>query len=179
MLCVWGIAVMNWEALGAVGEILGSIAVLFTLVYLSFQVKHARSEFRNSIAQQRFDTHRSLTMEAVHNDDLAGIMNALEEAWSPEMDRLEELEEAANLTSVEKRKFREYQKAWHIYRVQTIAEIEQLSEDQRRAFDTTTGHLYSKGVTALWYKWTSKNLPFRDGKTYEYIDELVLRSEDT
>ena len=170
---------MNWEAIGAVGETLGSIAVLLTLVYLSFQVKHARSEFRHSIAQQRFDTHRSLTMAAVTSDDLARIMSALEEAWTPTMDRLEELEEAANLTAVEKKKFREYQKAWHIYRVQTIAEIEQLSKDQRRAFDITTGHLYNTGITALWYKWSTMNFPFRDGITYEYIDELILRSNDT
>jgi hypothetical protein len=30
---------MNWEAVGAVGEILGAIAVLVTLIYLATQIK--------------------------------------------------------------------------------------------------------------------------------------------
>ena len=32
---------MNWEAIGAVGEIVGAIAVVATLIYLAVQVRHA------------------------------------------------------------------------------------------------------------------------------------------
>ena len=32
---------MNWDALGAIGEIAGAAAVLVTLFYLALQVKHA------------------------------------------------------------------------------------------------------------------------------------------
>ena len=32
---------MNWDAVGAVGEILGALGVLLTLVYLAIQVRHA------------------------------------------------------------------------------------------------------------------------------------------
>ena len=32
---------MNWEALGAIGEILGASGVLVTLIYLAFQVRQA------------------------------------------------------------------------------------------------------------------------------------------
>ena len=34
---------MNWDAIGAVGQMLGSVAVLFTLGYLALQVKHVSS----------------------------------------------------------------------------------------------------------------------------------------
>jgi hypothetical protein len=34
---------MNWEAIGAVGEILGALAVVMTLGYLALQVRYARS----------------------------------------------------------------------------------------------------------------------------------------
>lgn len=37
---------MNWEAIGAVGEALGSIAVLVTLIYLAIQI-------RQNTAQQK------------------------------------------------------------------------------------------------------------------------------
>jgi len=33
---------MNWEAIGALGEVLGALAVFATLIYLALQVKHSR-----------------------------------------------------------------------------------------------------------------------------------------
>ena len=53
---------MNWEAIGALGEIFGALAVLVTLIYLSTQVK-----LTNKIS--RFDTSKNL-MEKF--DDLNG-----------------------------------------------------------------------------------------------------------
>ena len=38
---------MNWDEVGAIGQMLGSLAVFITLVYLSVQTRHARSESRN------------------------------------------------------------------------------------------------------------------------------------
>lgn len=46
---------MNWEAIGAVGEIIGAIAVVVTLAYLAVQVRNstkiARSATRQAIAE--------------------------------------------------------------------------------------------------------------------------------
>ena len=36
---------MNWEAIGAIGEILGAVAVVATLVFLSRQIKGASKQF--------------------------------------------------------------------------------------------------------------------------------------
>ena len=33
---------MNWDAIGAVGELVGALAVLVTLIYLAIQVRHTR-----------------------------------------------------------------------------------------------------------------------------------------
>ena len=41
---------MNWDAVGALGEVLGSIAVFLTL-YLAVRVRHARDQVRHSISQ--------------------------------------------------------------------------------------------------------------------------------
>jgi hypothetical protein len=30
---------MNWDAIGAIGEIVGALAVLITLIYLAMQIK--------------------------------------------------------------------------------------------------------------------------------------------
>lgn len=37
---------MNWEAIGAAGEVGGAIAVVATLVYLASQVRHAKTELQ-------------------------------------------------------------------------------------------------------------------------------------
>ena len=34
---------MNWEAIGAIGEVLGAFAVVMTLLYLAVQVKYAKN----------------------------------------------------------------------------------------------------------------------------------------
>ena len=50
---------MNWEAVGAVGEILGAATVVATLFYLARQVRHAtsvaRSAARQSISQMNVE----------------------------------------------------------------------------------------------------------------------------
>jgi len=44
---------MNWDAIGAIGQMLGSIAVLVTLIYLGVQLRHVRAETRRSMNQGR------------------------------------------------------------------------------------------------------------------------------
>ena len=34
---------MNWDAMGAIGEIIGSMAVILTIVYLSMQIRQTTS----------------------------------------------------------------------------------------------------------------------------------------
>jgi hypothetical protein len=53
---------MNWEAIGAVGELIGSLAVLVTLVYLARQITHAREDVGRSINQSRAETVRQLLL---------------------------------------------------------------------------------------------------------------------
>ena len=51
---------MNWDAIGAVGEVAGAAAVLVTLFYLALQVKHAttaaRASTRQAVAQMNVDS---------------------------------------------------------------------------------------------------------------------------
>lgn len=51
---------MNWEAIGAVGEVLGSIAVIGSIFYLAVQVRHAagvaKASSQQFAAQMSIDT---------------------------------------------------------------------------------------------------------------------------
>ncbi|MEM7099014.1 MAG: hypothetical protein AAF541_12205 [Pseudomonadota bacterium] len=48
---------MNWDAIGAVGEVLGAVGVIVTLVYLALQIRQnsltTRAEIRQSLAEQQ------------------------------------------------------------------------------------------------------------------------------
>ncbi len=75
---------MNWEAIGAVGEILGALAVVSSLVYLASQIRvqnrearvasvhDAAEAYRTTIASLQEPEMADLYIEAiVHFDDLA------------------------------------------------------------------------------------------------------------
>jgi len=48
---------MNWEAVGAVGEILGAIAVLITLGYLAVQIRQNTRAMKTSALSSLHDVH--------------------------------------------------------------------------------------------------------------------------
>jgi hypothetical protein len=48
---------MNWEAIGAVGEVLGAATVLITLGYLAVQIRHSNQALQNSALGTTLDFH--------------------------------------------------------------------------------------------------------------------------
>ena len=63
---------MNWDAIGAVGEMLGAIAVFVTLGYLAVQVKRARPEARRALRQGRTEAVRNV-MALQNAEDMTRI----------------------------------------------------------------------------------------------------------
>ena len=51
---------MNWEAVGAVGDLIGGIAVLVTLIYLAVQLKQTQKMLKGQAAQARTELGISL-----------------------------------------------------------------------------------------------------------------------
>ena len=62
---------MNWEAIGAVGEVLGAFAVVLTLVYLAVQIRQNTSSTRTSTYSDTTDGwHNYLQSQSVADIDL-------------------------------------------------------------------------------------------------------------
>ena len=85
---------MNWDAIGAIGELVGAMAVVMTLAYLAIQIKQGtratRAQTRSMLTQQLLEFHKnnllahtstdiilkrltdaeSLTPAEIHFDDL-------------------------------------------------------------------------------------------------------------
>ena len=61
---------MNWDALGAIGEIVGAVTVIGTIVYLAIQVKHARTATLDQNRLTRTTAIRELILTMVTNEEL-------------------------------------------------------------------------------------------------------------
>ena len=61
---------MNWDAIGAVGEILGAFAVVATLVYLASQVRYEKTAAADANRLERAAGVRDLLLEMTRNDKL-------------------------------------------------------------------------------------------------------------
>ena len=90
---------MNWDAIGAVGEIVGALAVVGTLAYLAVQIRHNTAMTRASIRQARVDWSLEWATAVANSEYLPAIYVKL----------LEEQE----LTPEEHVRWVGVQQAWH------------------------------------------------------------------
>jgi hypothetical protein len=61
---------MNWEAIGAIGEILGALAVVASLVYLAIQIKQSSRIERSRAFQEIFATYDANNHEMFGADNV-------------------------------------------------------------------------------------------------------------
>ena len=70
---------MNWDAIGALGELVGATAVVFSLIYLSVQIRHSSNTSQDSATRDIFIaiTAHLGVMSEPHNKDvlLKGLLD--------------------------------------------------------------------------------------------------------
>jgi len=64
---------MNWDAIGAVGELLGAIAVVVTLAYLAVQIRQNTSAVKASSHHAITDSFNSISVRIFQDPDVARI----------------------------------------------------------------------------------------------------------
>jgi hypothetical protein len=65
---------MNWEAIGAVGEVIGAVAVLVTLLYLSTQIRQANEISRYNGAKEVINQFNVLNAMVANNHSLRACL---------------------------------------------------------------------------------------------------------
>ncbi len=65
---------MNWEAIGAIGEILGATAVLVTLLYLAAQIRQNTKSATTATYESAMSAFTQSNMTVAGNPNLASIM---------------------------------------------------------------------------------------------------------
>lgn len=63
---------MNWDAVGAIGEIVGALAVVISLAYLASQIRAQNQEARAASVHQVIEGYRS-SIAALHEPEMADI----------------------------------------------------------------------------------------------------------
>ena len=79
---------MNWEAIGAIGEIVGAAAVVISLVYLALQIRTQNRETRVASAHEIFEAFRSIALP-FQNPDHAALIS---KSWNDGYNNLSEPE---------------------------------------------------------------------------------------
>lgn len=69
-----GNANMNWEALGAIGEIVGALGVIITLGYLAIQIRHNSKLLKLNNTQQTLNSSRDSFLASISHHNIPMIM---------------------------------------------------------------------------------------------------------
>ena len=65
---------MNWEAVGAVGEVVGAVAVVATLIYLTVQVRYAKHQLEINGVYSRAQTSVGILAPIAKDAELASLL---------------------------------------------------------------------------------------------------------
>ena len=66
---------MNWDAIGAVGELLGASAVLITLIYLAVQIRQNTSAVATATYESTMTGFNDINIVVAGNPALASVLD--------------------------------------------------------------------------------------------------------
>jgi len=167
---------MNWDAIGAVGQVLGSIAVFVTLGYLAIQVKHAQSEARRALSQGRGDGFRAM-LEFECDPRIRNIDFRLRSALRQEGDLTHPLAALSKQTGVSPEEigaifWKEY--GWWLYRVGIMSHADDLSAMERTMFDSAVRTNYGQPGPARFLH-ESMFKPQAHPDAVRYVEKLLAQ----
>jgi len=162
---------MNWEAIGAAGELLGSVAVLVTLVYLAVQVGHAKEQMARGARGARYEALRQLYTLSSSQElmsahlSMNGRLGVEPTAWTRFVLECGGTREEAHLLNMQEW-FR-----WSLVE-QTLTSASELRPAERIQAETSYRALYGgKGVSANWFRIVAR--PALNADVVRYIDDLL------
>jgi hypothetical protein len=81
---------MNWEMISAIGQLLGAIAVIVSLVYLALQIRAQKKESRNAVVNSLTTQFNDFMRSQTESRDLCAL-------WLRGLHSFEELDGASKL----------------------------------------------------------------------------------
>jgi hypothetical protein len=165
---------MNWEAVGAVAEIMGSLTVISTLFYLALQVKHARDQISTSVRESRNAMLRELHFAAIQNPQLARVIGKATVAWNLRIESEKQFYEAAEFSIEDQVIWVAYMRAYWSYVRIAVGSIPDLTPSQREEVDREITAIYSKGPGKLYFD----SMSAIDSSALKYVRELMASKDN-
>ena len=139
---------MTVMELGALGEFLGVFALVATLIYLSIQVRHARSESEKAVLEARSTGIRELSMGAASSEGLSAALVKANEATgeAPNAFQAELMSHGLDRQEAT-RVFLYYLATWGLDKTTYDAS----TPDQRNASDRRLRGVYTRGTGRLFW----------------------------
>ena len=132
---------MNWDAVGAVGEIIGATAVLLSLLYLGFQIRQNTKSLKSSSYQAAIASMSESSNIIASNEQSARICRTMLFGDTQDLSEDESFMGSAWLTGL----FRNYENFY--YQHQTGAMEDHLWEGMRR---TMVGYYNLPNIGEWW-----------------------------
>ena len=108
---------MNWEAIGAVGEILGALGVIITLLYLAGQIRQNNRQIRGNAIGTLAELDYKLASDIRDDSELFRIVVTASNDWAsiPVSDQ-----NRAHLANLQE--FQILQTAFHLWQEKSISQ---------------------------------------------------------
>ena len=143
---------MNWEEVGAIGQMLGSLAVFITLGYLSVQTRHGQQATERNLAKVDNDSAQEMLLAQVMHPSLTAMyVKAYARLGVAPSPVLRMLMERAGLTEEEARTVNVHQMAWWQHRTIVIPNVDSMPTEARISFEKATRSFYSDPLRRMWY----------------------------
>ncbi len=162
---------MTVMELGALGEFLGVFALVATLIYLSIQVRYARSESEKAMLEARTTGFRELSLSAATSDGLTVALAKAEEAVGVAPDPFQSELISHGLDRQEaSRVYRFYFATWRL----NATQYESSNQQQRDAQDGYLRRNYSRGVGRLFWDTMARQVtnPFT-----AHVNQLIAEAD--
>ncbi len=158
---------MSWDAIGAIGQAVSALALVFVLV----QVRHAHQEMRRSISQARANGGRELFMLRANNPQLSDLLLRIDAALSGQQTPLiAEIAAKANITPEEAMLAFSHQWAWWLYQSQLVPFVKELRPGERAQFDNSLRRYSISPFGRVWFQAVRGIL---DPEAVRYVDDLL------
>jgi len=156
---------MNWEALGAIGEIVGAIAVIATLGYLAVQIRQNTRALKASTHQGLIDSTLNYQSLTLNNPDVARI-------------RLYGTTDPSKLTEEDQYRFRTAMQM--LFRLIENAFVQHeegtLGDEGWHRYAETVRHHFSHYPSVVDW-WNSERIPF--GPSFSaWVDERLAAAQE-
>lgn len=167
---------MNWNAIGAVGQILGSLATFVTVGFLAVQVHDTEADMRRSLSQSRIERTIDLNIAYATNERLVTIRekaNAALQGDKPLPPYMSAATKQLGLTMEEAISLYTHLVSGWAKFAQTVPYVDDLLPADRARFDRTARFAMSEPVFRFWYEFAKPTL---NPIAIRYADNLMAQT---